>query len=186
MFSGDGRTLATLNPEGGLDVWDVKTRTRRQTHAAGPGSRWHPALSFDGRWFATTTGPGDSENLIHVRETATGRLHGVLAGHKQTPLAVAFAPDGRTLASSGHDSTLKLWNVASSQELLSFRRPGVFFSRLLFSPDGRWLVAGRGFGASGSMQLLHAPAGEETGTSSAAKATPAPPAPTATDDPASK
>jgi WD40 repeat protein len=48
---------------------------------------------------------------------------------------VAFSPDGRTLASLGHNESLKLWHVPTLREVLSENEPhaGLW---LLFSPDG--------------------------------------------------
>jgi WD40 repeat protein len=59
--------------------------------------------------------------------------------------SLAFSPDGKTLASASDDSTLRLWNVATQQELLSIRRLGGALSRLTFSPDGRILAGLSGF-----------------------------------------
>jgi hypothetical protein len=40
-----------------------------------------------------------------------------IEGHKDYVWSVAFSPDGRTLASTSYDRTIKLWDVASRQEL---------------------------------------------------------------------
>ena len=82
------------------------------------------------------------DDAIHLLDAVTGRELGVCTGHKQTVYSVAFSPDGETLATASDDSTLKLWNVDSQQELLSVRRLGGALRGLTFSPDGRLLVGG--------------------------------------------
>jgi WD40 repeat protein/DNA-binding Lrp family transcriptional regulator len=38
-------------------------------------------------------------------------------------IALAFAPDGRSIATIGRDGALRLWNITSGKELASFRAP---------------------------------------------------------------
>jgi WD40 repeat protein len=44
-------------------------------------------------------------------DVTTGKELGQLAGHKGWVKALAFAPDGKTLASGSRDTTVLLWDV---------------------------------------------------------------------------
>jgi len=121
------------------------------------------AFSPDGRLLATVADPDDLENAVQLWSTDTANLVGRCVGHKQPVLAVAFAPDGRTLASAGADATIKLWNVATQQELLSVRQSANLPLDLRFSPDGRLLVGtGAFFAPHAPLVVFRAPSPAET------------------------
>jgi WD40 repeat protein len=75
---------------------------------------------------------------------STGPQLCVQEGHKGVVEALAFSPDGRLLASGASDC-LRLWDVATGVESLTFpygfdRGSGY----LAFTPDGRFLLGGSG------------------------------------------
>jgi len=49
-------------------------------------------------------------------DVATGSERGRLRGHDQLVVALAFHPDGRTLATSANDGTLRLWDRETGAE----------------------------------------------------------------------
>jgi WD40 repeat protein len=109
---------------------------------------------------AMTHGFDDFENAVSLWDTTTaeGRRLGTLTGHKQAIWSVAFTPDGRTLATSSSDGTLRLWNLATRRELLAIANPGHSLTQLLFSPDGQYLVgATPAFQLPGELKIFHAP-----------------------------
>src|SRR5207249_3042340 len=69
-----------------------------------------------------------------------GKERQTLTGHTAGVLRVAFAPDGKTLASTSFDGTMKLWDVTTGKHLRTFtgHRGAVYGPA--FSPDGKTLA----------------------------------------------
>ncbi|MEH2421798.1 MAG: serine/threonine-protein kinase [Nostoc sp.] len=65
-----------------------------------------------------------------------------LKGHSSDVNSVAFSPDGKTLASGSDDQTIKLWNLASGQEIHTLEGHSNWIWTVAFSPDGKTLASG--------------------------------------------
>jgi WD40 repeat protein len=163
LFSPDGSTLAVFAGPQRIELWNTSARSLRKVLLGK--SPLGPAVAFspDGHLLATASDPMSAEQSIQIWDGSSGKSLGACIGHKQGILLLAFSADGRTLASASHDNTLKLWNVATQQELLSL--PHVGMDGLLFSPDGQRLVAGQR-GPGGGIRFYPAPAPEENSVAS--------------------
>ena len=64
-----------------------------------------------------------------------------LHGHKGRVLAVAFSPDSTTLATGGDDQSVRLWNVATGQEMLTLEGHTAPIVGLSFSKAGNMLIS---------------------------------------------
>jgi WD40 repeat protein len=107
------------------------------------------AFSPVGRWLAG----GGADAKIRLWDAATGTLQGVLEGQDLPITAMAFAPDGITLAAAGRGGAdVWLWNVAKREAalLIPDAVDGCTVEALAFHPRGGMLaVAGIDWLATG-------------------------------------
>jgi WD40 repeat protein len=81
---------------------------------------------------------------IEMRSPDGGKLLHPWAGHWHDLSTLAFSPDGKVLATGGHDPMIHLWEPASGKPLRRLEveeLPGGARS-LAFSPDGKVLASG--------------------------------------------
>jgi formylglycine-generating enzyme required for sulfatase activity/WD40 repeat protein/serine/threonine protein kinase len=97
------------------------------------------------------------------RASAPAELVAVLGDsrlkHWHRVLSVAFSPDGKRIASGSVDSTAKVWDVATGQEILNLEAPGSWVYSVAFSPDAKWIVSAHG---DGIVRVWDAETGQES------------------------
>jgi WD40 repeat protein len=77
-------------------------------------------------------------------------------GHSNTIHALAFAPDGHTLATASEDGSSKLWDVTAERELRTLRSGSSAVNAVTYSADGATIATG---GADGDVILWDAVSG---------------------------
>jgi WD40 repeat protein len=147
-LTADGKTLASAGDDGAVQLWDASggQPTRKLT---GP-TDWLLALAFspDGKTMAA----GGYDGKLRVWDVASGKkLVEVLAGPPAPPKgpppatnivsAVAFSPDGKTLAVGGHEGRIDLFQANDGKFLRSLAGHVSAVTALVFHPSGNVLVS---------------------------------------------
>ena len=67
---------------------------------------------------------------------------GTLDGHTEVVYAVAWSPDGKTLATAGFDNTVRLWDAATRKEVRKYEGHTKIVMAVAISPDSKRILSG--------------------------------------------
>ena len=111
-FSPDGRTLASDSNDTSIRLWDDETGK---------------SIIDEGN------------RTVRLWDVKTGRQIRTFTGHEYFITALAFSPDGKTLA-SGSASIIRLWDIESGKEMHAFTERSGLVTSIAFSPDSKMLA----------------------------------------------
>jgi WD40 repeat protein len=147
LLSADGKTLVAenLSDEGEFEVvvWDACTGNRRGRWPINPDRFSCLALSPDGTVLVSRQGPGQ---YLILHDVPRGKELPRLKGDAGGVTCVAFAHDGKTLASASRAGAICLWKLPTGTGRAFARLSDGYAQHLAFSPDGNVLVATTGAG----------------------------------------
>lgn len=146
-FSPDYKTIASGHALATVNLWNVETGTCYQTFKTSQPSITSIAFQLDGK--KIVLGHATPSENIRMLDIATGRNQETHISHDEQICAIAFSPDGRTMAVGSEDGTTQLWDADSGMQpwmpedtvgrkMRSARSKTI--EKMIFSPDGKTLA----------------------------------------------
>lgn len=151
VFSPDGHWLAATRDRS-IDIWAVPAGNRAQ-HLEG---QVFTAIAFspDSKLLASAD---LLRRVIEIRNVESGEVKISIQSSQEKISSLGFSPDGRWLAGSGTDHTIRLWDVATGAQLRTFEAHTGSVNAIAFTRDGQWLTSSSD---DGSIRFWNASTGD--------------------------
>lgn len=106
-------------------------------------------FSPDGKQLAAPSFGIASGNAIKLWDATTGQELLTLIGHTDWLASLAFSPDGKHLASTSLDGTIRIWSLTPGEETVAVSGPGAGYGvRVAYNPNGQEFATNGGDGTA--------------------------------------
>lgn len=142
LFRPGQRQIVTVGKYATAVLWDTQTGDSVRSYTSRTQMTLRLAISPDGKRLLSASGfrPSafDSPRLWDVD---TGKELLVLDGHDGPVRGLAFAPNGKQVATSSTDGTIRLWDPATGKETAQLTGHQGTVTGVNYTPDGKRLVS---------------------------------------------
>jgi WD40 repeat protein len=135
-LSPDGKTLVSGSDDNQMTFWDTTSRREVGTLKGYVSGVFSLAFTPDGKILASR-----GVNSVVLRDAISHQELATL-GHSGGGYSLAFSRDGKVLASGSEDGSVKIWDMATRQELATLNGHTGKVSAVAFSSDGKILASG--------------------------------------------
>ena len=136
-FTADGAEIVTVGADDTVRRWSAREGVLLATCDGALGPLRLAALDRHAR---RAVGVGRDAGLVQLWDVPGCRFIETLTGHAGAVEAIAFAPDGLTVATTASDGTTRLWDTRYGASLATFEGDGAVAPALAFAPDGDRVV----------------------------------------------
>lgn len=137
-ISSEGNTIATLDEDGHVEIWDVSSTSLLNTINVYCDYFSDVSVTFspDGRCIAV----GDYSK-IGLWDITTGELVQSFGGHQGKIAFVSFSPNGKYIISSNNDNALIIWDIETGNPIHTIIGDAEYVFSAVYSTDSRCIVS---------------------------------------------
>lgn len=136
MFSTNGKKIITASEDGSAIVFDLDTHVSETVFDDNNVSVEYAEYNYDDTKIAIVT-----NRVVYIIDVDTNERIELKGQHDDLITSATFSPDGKTIATSSHDKTIKLWDVHTGNVFHTYVGHSSIVKDVVFSSDGRFVLS---------------------------------------------